>query len=94
MQKRSRKPTSDVNQAAFEMVTRSTGESSTRNRKPTKAEISRFMAEMGSRGGRKGGKNRWSKVSAEERSAALSKAAKARWGKQKGKDESGDRGGI
>ena len=92
MQKRSRKQKQpkDVNQAAFEMVARSTADTS----KPSKGEISRFMKAMGSRGGKKGGKRRWLGVSAEDRSAALSKAAKARWGKQKGKDESGDRDGI
>ena len=94
MQKRSRKPKQprDVNQAAFEMVTRSTAE--VEAPKLTKAEISRLMTAMGRRGGKKGGKNRWSGVSTEERSAALSKAAKARWGKQKAKEGDGGREGI
>ncbi len=93
MQKRSRKPKQprDVNQAAFEMVSRSTTDIEI-SAKPTKAEISRFMSAMGRRGGKKGGKNRWANVSAEERSKALSAAAKARWGKQTAKD--GDGGGI
>ena len=92
MQKRSRKRPMDVNQAAFEMVARSTAD--VKPAKLTKAEISRLMTAMGRRGGKKGGKSRWSGVSAEERSAALSKAAKARWGKQKAKEQNGDRDGI
>jgi len=48
--------------------------------------VSRFMAAMGRRGGKKGGKSRWANVSQEERSKALSAAAKARWGKQTEKE--------
>jgi len=87
MQKRLRKPRQprDVNQAAFEMVARSTAETDTPQRL-TKSAVSRFMAAMGRRGGKKGGKNRWAGVSPEERSKALSAAAKARWGKQAAKE--------
>jgi hypothetical protein len=95
MQKRSRKPRQpqDVNQAAFEMVARSTGQSEPAP-KLTKSEISRFMTAMGRRGGKKGGKNRWANVSAEDRSKALSAAAKARWGKHTEKEGNGDGDGI
>ncbi len=85
MQKRSRKPRQprDINQAAFEMVARSTGQIEPRL---SDSDISRVMAAMGRRGGKKGGKNRWANVSSKERSEALSAAAKARWGKQKAKE--------
>lgn len=88
MQKRSRKPRQpkDVNQAAFEMVARSTDQGETSSKPPTKSEISRFMAAMGRKGGKRGGKNRWVGVSPEDRSKALSAAAKARWGKQTEKE--------
>jgi hypothetical protein len=91
MQKRSCKPKQprDINQAAFEMVVRSTGQAAP---PVSEFEISRVMSAMGRRGGKKGGINRWAGVSAEDRSAALSATAKARWGKQKDKD--GGRDGI
>jgi hypothetical protein len=83
MQKRSRKQPRDVNQAAHEMVARSTGQ---RESRVSESDISRVMAAMGRRGGKTGGKNRWAGVSPEERTKALSAAAKARWGKQKAKE--------
>lgn len=94
MQKRSRKPRQprDVNQAAHEMMLRSTKGSDSTPPDLTRAEVLRFMRAMGSKGGKKGGKNRWNGVSAEERSKIALKAARARWGKQKAKD--GDGGGI
>jgi len=48
---------------------------------PTQADVSRFMAEMGRRGGKIGGSRRAAHMSKEERSASASKAARARWGK-------------
>jgi hypothetical protein len=74
MPKRLRKQPRDVNQAAHEMVLRSTGE-------PTKSEISRFMAAMGRKGGKKGGKARAAKMTDEERSKSASNAARAKWAK-------------
>jgi hypothetical protein len=89
MQKRSRKPRQpqDVNQAAFAMVARSV-ESADAEIAPkfNRAEVLRFMRAMASKGGKKGGKNRWANVSAEERSKALSNAARARWSKEKEKE--------
>jgi len=92
MQKRSRKPKQpkDVNQAAFAMVARSTATDDEPRPKLTKAEVSQFMRAMGSKGGKKGGKNRWAGISDEDRSKALSAAAKARWGKQNEKSGGGD----
>jgi hypothetical protein len=58
MQKRSRKPRQpkDVNQAAFAMVTRS---ETVDKPKMSRAEVLQFMRTMGSKGGKKGGKNHW-----------------------------------
>lgn len=46
---------------------------------PTKAQVSMFMAEMGRRGGKIGGKRRLETMTAEERSAIAKRAARARW---------------
>lgn len=88
MQKRSRKPRQpqDVNQAAHAMVARSTESETETAPNFNRADVLRFMRAMASKGGRKGGKNRWANVSAEDRSKALSAAAKARWGKGKEKE--------
>ena len=74
MPKRLRKQPTDVNQAAHEMVLRSTEQLS-------RSEISQFMAAMGSKGGKKGGKARAAKMTDEELSKSASKAARARWAK-------------
>jgi hypothetical protein len=68
------------------MVARSTEDASETPPKFNRADVLRFMRAMGSKGGKKGGKNRWANVSAEDRSKALSAAAKARWGKGKEKE--------
>jgi hypothetical protein len=69
-----KKQPTDTNQAAHEMVLRSTDQL-------TRSEISRFMAAMGSKGGKKGGKARAAKMTDEERSESASKAARAKWDK-------------
>jgi hypothetical protein len=74
MPKRLRKQPKDVNQAAHEMVLRSTEQF-------TRSEISQFMAAMGSKGGKKGGKARAAKMTDQERSESASKAARAKWAK-------------
>jgi hypothetical protein len=48
-----------------------------------RSEISRVMAEMGRKGGKKGGKRRLETMSQEERSQIALKAARARWAKRK-----------
>ena len=75
--KQERHPT-DVNELGHHLVeisTRANGETLS----PTKAQISMFMAEMGRKGGKKGGKRRLQTMTAEERSAIARKAARARW---------------
>jgi hypothetical protein len=78
---------SDENQAASQMVQRSTAEPEpTPAKKPpiaSKAEISRVMAAMGRRGGKIGGKASLLTMTPEQRRERALQAAKARWEKQK-----------
>jgi hypothetical protein len=76
MPKRSSKPSSDPNVAAYEAVARLTGTA-----KPTASERKAMAAILGSRGGKKGGKARAENLSAERRSEIARAAAKARWSK-------------
>jgi hypothetical protein len=63
------------------------GEESTREKEPetakapTKGEISRFMAAMGRKGGKKSAKVRMEKIDPRERSRIALKAAQTRWAK-------------
>jgi len=82
MRKRISRPT-DINQAAFQMVQRSTAESEPEppTKKPSKAEISRIMSAMGKRGGKIGGKRSLQTLTPEQRRERALQAAKARWAK-------------
>jgi hypothetical protein len=75
----------DINQAAFQMVRRSTGTEDREIRPPkvSTSDISRVMAAMGRRGGKIGGKRRLTTMTAEQRRAVAQKAAQARWSKNK-----------
>jgi len=83
--KRNSRP-SDVNQAAFQMVQRSTAEPEpTTAKKPpraSKAEISRVMSAMGRRGGKIGGKASLLTMTPEERRERALRAARTRWAKR------------
>jgi hypothetical protein len=46
---------------------------------PTKAQISWLMAELGRKGGKKGGKRRLETMTSAERSEVARKAAQTRW---------------
>ena len=76
MPKRISKPM-DINQAAFQMVRRSTGTADPP--KVTASEVSRVMAAMGRKGGKIGGTKRAANMTPEERSKSASEAASARW---------------
>jgi hypothetical protein len=69
----------DVNQLAHHLVELSTQE------EPTllALSLSEYMAAMGRKGGRIGGKRRLKTMTAEERRKVAVKAAKARWKKTK-----------
>jgi hypothetical protein len=86
--KPARRPT-DVNQVAAFMVRETTEERTVENqpvtpKAPISKAISRVMAQMGSKGGKIGGKSRLRKMTPERRSEVASQAAKARWAKEKG----------
>lgn len=82
MQKRLRTPkkrSGDFNQVAQQLVKESTQEHKPEPVKVTRSEISRVMAAMGARGGKKGGKLRAERMTPEQRSDASARAANARW---------------
>ncbi len=72
--RRSSKLPKDPNQLAAEIVRLSTEE-------PPKA-VSAYLAEIGRKGGLKGGKARAERLPASKRKAIARKAAKARWSKK------------
>ena len=75
----------DINQAAYQMVRRSTATEDREARPPkvSTSDISRVMAAMGRKGGKIGGKRRLETMSPEHRREVALKAAKARWAKHK-----------
>ena len=87
MQKRlSKKRPTDVNQLSHFLVGKTTEdhEEAKTTSPPTKSEISRIMAAMGRKGGKKSAKARMGPngIPAEKRSEIALKAAKARWAAQ------------
>ena len=76
---------SDINQAAFQMVQRSTAEPEPepRTKKPSRSEISRIMSAMGKKGGKIGGKRSLITLTEDERKERALKAAKARWARKR-----------
>jgi hypothetical protein len=50
---------------------------------PTSGEVSAYMASIGSKGGKIGGKRRLKTMSEDARKKVARKAARARWGKKK-----------
>jgi len=68
----------DSNQRAFEIVRISTGQVDAEIEAERSPE-SKHMAEIGSKGGKKGGRARKRRLSAMDRSAIATKAARARW---------------
>jgi hypothetical protein len=71
----------DENETAFRIVQEATGSAPTVSR----SAISQVMAEMGRKGGKKGGKRRLETMTPEERSQSALKAAKSRWSKPRKK---------
>jgi hypothetical protein len=67
----------DINQLAYQLVELST--SSPTGEIPPFPRLSEYMAAIGSRGGKIGGKRRLETMSAKERRAVARKAARARW---------------
>lgn len=87
MRRSSKKLPKDPNKLALEIVRLSTEEPE-ETAKPTEKEqpkerspISKYLAEIGRKGGLKGGKARAKALSAEKRKEIAQKAAKTRWKK-------------
>ena len=70
-----KKPAKDPNQLAAEIVRLSTEGSETPKRSP----ISEYLAEIGRKGGLKGGKARAARLSPKKRKQIAKKAAQTRW---------------
>jgi hypothetical protein len=77
MRRSSNLPT-DTNQRAAEIVRLSTQDEPT----PQDSPISKYLSEIGRKGGLKGGKARAKKLSKKRKQAIAQKAALARWGKK------------
>jgi hypothetical protein len=69
----------DTNQRAAEIVRLSTEEPTTEE--PKRSPISEYLAEIGRKGGLKGGKARAKKLSSKRRREIAKSAAKTRWRK-------------
>lgn len=72
---RSRKKPKDPNVLAYQIVRQSTEQEEVPKRSP----ISEYLAEIGRKGGLKGGKARAKSLSVRKRTEIAKKAAKARW---------------
>jgi cytochrome c553 len=85
MPKRLSKPKrpTDINQLAHQLVRNSTAEREPELPKMTRAEVSRFMTEMGRKGGKKSAKARMQNLSPEQRSEIAANAARQRWANRK-----------
>jgi hypothetical protein len=82
--KKKRKPPKDVNQWARHMVEATTAEPES-NASPEipAAALSAYMAALGRKGGKIGGKRRLETMTREERVAIGLKAARARWARRR-----------
>lgn len=76
------KRSSDENEVAFQLVQRSTQEPEA-SPQDQRSLISQYMAQIGSKGGKIGGKRRLKTMTARKRSEIAKTAAKARWRKPK-----------
>ncbi len=76
-----KKRPSDVNQLAHLLVDQST-QMEESVAPASKEQISMFMAQLGRKGGKKGGKRRLETMTPNERKAIAKKAAQARWAKK------------
>ena len=75
----SNKNRKDVNQVANSLIDFLISDGRITPEPPTKQQISAYMAEMGRKGGKVGGRRRLETMSAQERTAIAKRAARARW---------------
>jgi hypothetical protein len=88
--KKPKKLPKDANKLAYEIVRMSTEEEEPETPaapvpeepKPERSPISEYLAEIGRKGGLKGGDARATKLTPEQRKEISQKAAKARWSKK------------
>jgi hypothetical protein len=78
-----RRPKSDPNEAAFDLVRRSTEADTDEPPAIQPAQLSAYMAALGRKGGRASGAKRMENLTDEQRSAIALKAARARWAKRR-----------
>ncbi len=81
--KQEKRPT-DVNELAHQLVMLSTGQGPAGDLTQFSSTLSVYMAAIGRKGGKIGGKRRLETMSAKQRTSVAKKAAQARW-KNKGK---------
>jgi hypothetical protein len=77
----------DISQWAHQIVEESTSVAESVS-SLTAAQLSAYMAEIGSKGGKIGGKRRLSTMTAKERTAVAKKAALTRWRRKDKRDAS------
>jgi hypothetical protein len=81
--RRSSKPLpKDPNKRAYEIVKLSTEEPTETEQKDNRSVISKYLSEIGRKGGLKGGKARAKKLSSKIRKKIAQKAAYTRWHKK------------
>lgn len=76
-----KKPSTDVNVTAFQILQAATGEESPTTKKPVEPEKNPAAVALGRLGGLKGGKARADSLTPAQRKAIAAKAARKRWGK-------------
>ena len=81
MRRSSKKLPKDPNQLAYEIVRLSTEEPEEKTPPQEKSAISKYLSEIGRKGGLRGGPARAKKLSKKQRKEIAQKAAKARWSK-------------
>ena len=74
-----KKPSSDINVTAFEILQALTSEPATKTKHSSPPKKNPAAVALGRLGGLKGGKARMEKLTAKRRSEIAKKAAKARW---------------
>ena len=73
------KRSKDINQIAHQLLMTSTGDALAGDLAQFTSNLSRYMAALGRKGGKIGGKRRLETMSAKQRKAVAEKAAQARW---------------
>lgn len=81
------KLSTDVNQLAYDVARQSTKEPGISDSPLASSILSQYMAAIGRKGGKIGGKRRLTTMTAKERKSVARKAARARWRKNRKKGQ-------